>query len=49
MKELVRRIFLGPMVGSIVGAVRTRGISSSASHEEARGCESWQGWCPMDE
>ncbi len=50
MKELVRRIFFGVVVGSIVAAVRARGVSWSApSSKEARGCESWQ-WCgPADE
>ncbi len=45
MKELVRRLFLGPVVGSIVAAMRTRDVSSSAaasSTRTARGCESWQ-------
>ncbi len=51
VKELVRRIFFfGVVVGSVVAAMRTRGVSSSApSPREARGCESWQ-WCgPADE
>ena len=51
VKELVRRIFLGLVVGSIVAAMRTRGVSSSAPpfSREARGCESWQGCGPADE
>ncbi len=50
VKELVRRIFFGVVVGSVVAAMRTRGVSSSApTSREARGCESWQ-WCgPADE
>ena len=52
VKELVRRIFFGVVVGSIVAAMRTRGVSSSAacssSSREARGCESWQ-WCGPSE
>ena len=50
-KELVSRIFFGLVVGSIVAAMRARGVSSSASPSsgEARGCESWQ-WCdPADD
>ncbi len=53
VKELVRRIFFGLDVGSIVAAMRTRGVSSSApsssSSREARGCESWQSWCGPSE
>ena len=50
MKELVRRIFFGLDVGSIVAAMRTKGGSSSApsTSREARGCESWQ-WCGPSE
>jgi hypothetical protein len=51
VKELMRRLFLfGAVVGSVVAAMRTRGVSSCApTCREARGCESWQ-WCgPADE